>query len=215
MGCSAYVAERYEVKWVCTDIRLDEIGDFVRELENSEHYEVVWYKSDSEMQYEFGRSGLEEVIENENEYIDIDYINSEYQKLKGNYDCTIIIPQTPINRPAGKANSIDYLYSVKQLSELIADEVVITGFYDDKETVCKQEDEFKICKTNDSLYNKSIILVGDSFSEYLVQYLSKVYEISIFVDRRNFDKELLEIYNLDIIIYEAVERYFDKLNLEV
>lgn len=44
------------------------------------------------------------------------------QKLK-NYDCTIIIPQTPINRPAGKANSIDYLHSVKQLSELIADEV--------------------------------------------------------------------------------------------
>ena len=44
------------------------------------------------------------------------------QKLK-NYDYTIIIPQTPINRPAGKANSIDYLHSVKQLSEFIADEV--------------------------------------------------------------------------------------------
>lgn len=66
MGCSAYVAERYEVKWVCTDIRLDEIENFVRELENSEHHEVVWYKSDSDMQYEFGRSGLEEVIKDEN-----------------------------------------------------------------------------------------------------------------------------------------------------
>lgn len=45
---------------------MDEIENFVRELENSEHHEVVWYKSDSDMQYEFGRSELEEVIKNEN-----------------------------------------------------------------------------------------------------------------------------------------------------
>jgi hypothetical protein len=66
MGCAAYVAKRYEVEWVCTDIRFDDVENFVRELENSELYEVVWYKSDSDMQYEFGRSGLEEVIKNEN-----------------------------------------------------------------------------------------------------------------------------------------------------
>ncbi len=45
-----------------------------------------------------------------------------HKKLK-DYDCTVLLPQTPINRPAGKANSIDYLHSVKQLSEIIADEV--------------------------------------------------------------------------------------------
>ncbi len=39
------------------------------------------------------------------------------------HDCTIIIPQAPLNRPTGKVNSIDYLHAVKQLSEIIADEV--------------------------------------------------------------------------------------------
>lgn len=37
--------------------------------------------------------------------------------------CTVIVPQTPLNRPDGKVNSIDYLHAVKQLTEIIADEV--------------------------------------------------------------------------------------------
>ncbi len=43
-------------------------------------------------------------------------------KLEKN-DCTIIMPQTPINRPFGKVNSIDYLHAVKQLTEILTDKL--------------------------------------------------------------------------------------------
>ena len=48
---------------------------------------------------------------------------SPARKKLEKYDCTIIIPQTPINRPYGKVNSIDYLHSVKQLTEILTDEL--------------------------------------------------------------------------------------------
>ncbi len=52
-----------------------------------------------------------------------EYSASPARKKLEKYDCTIIVPQTPINRPFGKVNSIDYLHSVKQLTEILINEL--------------------------------------------------------------------------------------------
>ena len=52
-----------------------------------------------------------------------EYSASPARKKLEKYDCTIIVPQTPINRPFGKVNSIDYLHSVKQLTENLINEL--------------------------------------------------------------------------------------------
>ena len=52
-----------------------------------------------------------------------EYSASPARKKLKKYDCTIIVPQTPINRPFGKVNSVDYLHSVKQLTEILTNEL--------------------------------------------------------------------------------------------
>lgn len=48
-----------------------------------------------------------------------EYSASPARRKLEDYDCTVIVPQTPINRPFGMVNSIDYLHAVKQLTEII------------------------------------------------------------------------------------------------
>lgn len=48
-----------------------------------------------------------------------EYSASPARRKLESYDCTVIVPQTPINRPFGKVNSIDYLHAVKLLTEII------------------------------------------------------------------------------------------------
>ena len=90
-------------------------------------------------------------------------------------------------------------------------EPTITNFYDDIKIECKENTEFKECTSNNTVYDKTILVVGDSFRNATVQYLAKLYSKSIFIHKGYYNDDLVGKYNPDIVVYEAVERYSNTL----
>ena len=82
----------------------------------------------------------------------------------------------------------------------------VNGFYDNIKYEC-EDSVYKICTSNNSIYDKTILFVGDSFRTATIQYLAKLYKKSIFIHRNSYEEDLIKKYNPDIVIYEAVERY--------
>lgn len=80
------------------------------------------------------------------------------------------------------------------------------GFLEGVSANCKNKENIKICSSNGT-NSDTILVIGDSFREASVQYLSKVYKKSIFIHRDIFKKSFIKKYNPDIIVYESVERY--------
>ena len=55
-------------------------------------------------------------------------------------------------------------------------------------------------------------MVGDSFRTATIQYISKLFKNSIFIHRDVYTTDLINDNNVDIVIYEIVERYSFTLN---
>ena len=88
----------------------------------------------------------------------------------------------------------------------------IIEFYDDVKYTCLDEGAtLQNCKSDKATFDKTILFVGDSFRELMVQYLSKVYKNVIFVHRNNYNEDFIEKYKPDIVVYEVVERYTSSL----
>lgn len=60
--------------------------------------------------------------------------------------------------------------------------------------------------TSDSPNDRTLLLVGDSFSQALKPYLSKLYCRSVFVTIETYEKSVLERYPADDFVYLTVER---------
>lgn len=73
-------------------------------------------------------------------------------------------------------------------------------------TVNCDNQEINYCQSN-GLKDQKIMVIGDSFSNLMTNYFSKIYSNSIFVKRVNYHSRLIDIYKPDIIVYEVVERY--------
>lgn len=58
-------------------------------------------------------------------------------------------------------------------------------------------------------HDQVLLLVGDSFSEYLYVLARYYYKEAYYVHSSNFQAEMIEQYNPDIVIWESVERYLD------
>lgn len=86
-------------------------------------------------------------------------------------------------------------------------EPVVKNFYNDISYNCENASNYMVCNSEGSLYDKNILFVGDSFRTATAQYLAKIYKNSIFVHHWDFNESLLTDNNIDIVIYEFVERY--------
>lgn len=65
--------------------------------------------------------------------------------------------------------------------------------------------EFSVFES-DSSNEKTLLLVGDSFSQALKPYLAKLYRRTIFVTIETYEKSVLENYPADDFVYLTVER---------
>lgn len=90
-------------------------------------------------------------------------------------------------------------------------EPTVTNFYDNIKYECKFDKEFKECTSNNFIYDKTLLVVGDSFRNATVQYLAKLYSKSIFIHSGYYKDDLVKKYNPDIVVYETVERYSSTL----
>ena len=86
-------------------------------------------------------------------------------------------------------------------------EVKADKFLEDVKVECKGTiRKVKKCKSN-GLYDKKIVVVGDSFNYATQKYLSRLYKNIIFVNKY-YSKAELDKYNPDAIVYISVERLF-------
>ena len=94
----------------------------------------------------------------------------------------------------------------------VHDEPIIDNFYDDSNVICKIIDNYEYCANEEAKYNKTIVFVGDSFREMIKPFISKLFTKSIIIHRNNYNQNLIDNYNADIVIYETVERYSYSVN---
>ena len=76
----------------------------------------------------------------------------------------------------------------------------------------KQEEENITIYTNEKpIINKTIMIIGDSFRERMIPYLSKIYSKVVEFHRHDYKEAMIEKYKPDIVILEYVERASNSL----
>ncbi len=83
--------------------------------------------------------------------------------------------------------------------------------YTEYETdILKTRTDIVITANNNPLYEKKILLVGDSFRTALLEYCAKTYESCIFMHKEDYRPGMINQYSPDIVISENVERYIEE-----
>lgn len=81
-------------------------------------------------------------------------------------------------------------------------------FYIEERTM---KDILRFTYCGEAKYDKTVIILGDSFRETFVKYFSKIYKKVVYVHISDYKKEMIEKYKPDIVIFETVERYSGNL----
>ncbi len=97
------------------------------------------------------------------------------------------------------------------LNDLTHKEATVTNFYNNIKTNCTINKYYAECESSNPIYNKNILIVGDSFREKLIPYISKLYKNSTFIHRDFYKQEYIKEKNIDIVIFITVERYSECL----
>ncbi|GFZ33945.1 hypothetical protein CSC2_44710 [Clostridium zeae] len=89
----------------------------------------------------------------------------------------------------------------------------ISGFHDDIKVnlVKKTADESYIKYESNALDKRKILVIRDSFSEAMFDYIPKNFASTVFIHGESFKPSDIEKERPDIIVYEGVERYIEKL----
>lgn len=76
----------------------------------------------------------------------------------------------------------------------------------------KEENGIVTVTTNKNAeIKKTLVVIGDSFSTNLKLYLPNIYEKVIFINILNYKDGMLEKYKTDIVVFESVERYINRI----
>ena len=100
---------------------------------------------------------------------------------------------------------------MNSLPNLRNSEPTVENYYDSIPSNCNYSEEYNLatCNSEKPLYNKTILVVGDSFRKASIQYVSKLYKKSVFIDKHIYNQnnqDHIKQYNPNIVIYEVVER---------
>ena len=94
-------------------------------------------------------------------------------------------------------------------------ETKVTNFGHDKNVKKSQELYGKynidIFSCEEPISRKKVLFIGDSFRRGTYHFLPKIFSKIVYVHSSDFEKSLIKDYNPDIIIYEVVERYSNRL----
>lgn len=103
----------------------------------------------------------------------------------------------------------------------IADQKIIVNTELEEDPIVKDiaEDETKgaIYETSikKPVYNKTILLIGDSYRDAMVPWLGKLYKKAILMHKDAYNENTIKKYNPDIVIIETLERRSDNLKFKL
>lgn len=101
--------------------------------------------------------------------------------------------------------------------ELFENLVRVKNFYPEIEykksenMKCESYEEF----TSNSENDKTVVFIGDSFRNDMIEYFSKLYKKVIYIHRDYYKKGIIEEIKPDIVVIEAVERLSEGLMKEL
>lgn len=88
----------------------------------------------------------------------------------------------------------------------------VNGFLDG---ITYKEDKIQdgevITTSENALKNETLLLIGDSFRENMMPFLSKIYKKVIYFHNSKYTEDKIQEYNPDIVVLETVERYIKSL----
>ncbi len=101
-------------------------------------------------------------------------------------------------------------------------EPIVKNYHDDIIPQCTETQDVIECKNEQAEFDKTVLLIGDSFRTAMVNHLAKSYSHVVIVYVPFFNYSYIEKYNPQDVIYEVVERntyqlftiqdFFNKLN---
>ncbi len=108
-----------------------------------------------------------------------------------------------------KKGTTEYdLANMSLISNIINKKDLVTDkFLEDVDVTCKEKDEYQVCNSNGQI-DKTLILTGDSFRLATIQFLSKIYKRTVFINVLRDDySDVIKKYDADVLLFESVERY--------
>ena len=97
------------------------------------------------------------------------------------------------------------------LNNLKNKEPDVANFYTNIDSSCEITQYYAECQASNPIYNKNILVIGDSFREKLIPYIGKIYQNSTFIHRSFYDKDYIKEKNIDTVVFITVERYSNSL----
>lgn len=84
-----------------------------------------------------------------------------------------------------------------------------------KYTIDKKGEEV-IYNCNDAPIKKSLLIVGDSYTDGVIKYLCKIYKRVVYIHSDQYYSDLIDKYNINNVLCLRVERYaYECVNLEL
>ena len=96
-------------------------------------------------------------------------------------------------------------------SGLLSVEPCVVGFYDDVNYRFNENGKIQEYSSEKYIYDKTLFLIGDSFSSSMLPYLAKLYKNLIYIHRDNFEDNMIDLYNPNIVILQTTERAYSSL----
>jgi len=100
------------------------------------------------------------------------------------------------------------LYSFINLSNTLYDkELKVENKYIRKYTYENHENDVVVYSSNDFIYNKRLMIIGDSFRRALIPKIAGLYKNLISIHSNKYNSTMIEEYKPDIIVITRPERY--------
>ncbi len=188
-----------------------------KQKESSKTEELIQYlNKNSDIDIIYPKEVLVKNRKNYETYFKYDTHWNSYGAYLGSMELVKNIEDTVFEIPIRieKINVNGDLAIMNMLQDNLKSEEPNVCFLNDTNYTCDNVDNITSCRSDNAFYNKTILIFGDSFRNALLPYIAKLYENSIFLDRKLFSEELIERYTPDIIVNEMVERYSEALKIQ-
>ena len=133
-----------------------------------------------------------------------------YSEMIRKYEKGLQIPNAKII-DKGSQNRVGDLKGFLGISTMMVENNIDVKFLDNITYTLETTTQYNHTHCDNSLINRKIVVIGDSFSNGLMQYFSKTYVDAYYMTRSQANNISLIELEPNIVIEEAVERYTSAL----
>lgn len=172
---------------------------------------IDYLKNNSDLKIIYPKDELIEKRKNYETYYKYDTHWNDYgayigiMNLMKEIDSNYEIPKIKVTKKEKTSGDL----AVMNLMKNVKNKEPVVVFHSEIDSKCEDFNTYRKCSSENALYDKTLLFVGDSFRNATEQYFSKIYKNVIIIHKNNYNEDFINKYNPDIVIYESVERLSD------